>query len=146
MRTLLFVLFSGFLPGLAPGVLAAEALKVETLLQTGHSWDGTPYQAYTIGQPEPTLLRFSIPANTTLPWHTHAAVNVGYVLSGVLFVEKHNSPDKLVLKAGDSLAELVGIPHRGYTTEQPVELLVFYANTRGLPLSTKVTPPGAAND
>lgn len=146
MRTLLFVLFAGFFPSLASSVLAGEAVKVETLLQTSHSWDGTPYQAYPIGQPEPTLLKFSIPANTTLPWHTHAAVNVGYVLSGVLFVEKQNSADKLVLKAGDTLAELVGIPHRGYTTEQPVELLVFYANTRGLPLSTKVVQPGVAND
>ena len=146
MRTLLFVLFAGFLPGLAPVVLAAEALKVETLLQTDHAWDGTPYQAYASGQPEPTLLKFSIPAHTTLPWHTHAVVNVGYVLSGVLFVEKQNSPDKLVLKAGDSLAELVGIAHRGYTTEQPVELLVFYANTQGLPLSSKVAPSSTAND
>ena len=140
MRIALFVLFAGMLPTLSPTALATEAVKVETLLQTSHSWDGTPYQAYPVGQPEPTLLKYSIPANTTLVWHTHAVPNVGYVLSGVLFVEKQNSAAKLVLKAGDSLAELVGIPHRGYTTEQPVELLVFYANSQGLPLSSKVAP------
>jgi quercetin dioxygenase-like cupin family protein len=146
MRVPLLLLFAGLLPCLSPIALAAEAVKIETLLQASHSWDGTPYQAYSGGQPEPTLLRFSIPAHTTLAWHTHAVVNVGYVLSGVLFVEKHNSSDKLVLNAGDSLAELVGIPHRGYTTEQPVELLVFYANTQGLPLSSKVQEPAAIID
>ena len=145
MRIALFVLFAGMLPTLSPIALATDAVKVETLLQTSHSWDGTPYQAYPVGQPEPTLLKYSIPANTTLVWHTHAVPNVGYVLSGVLFVEKQNSAAKLVLKAGDSLAELVGIPHRGYTTEQPVELLVFYANSQGLPLSSKVMP-GADSD
>lgn len=146
MRTPLLLLFAGLLPCLSPIALAAEAVKVETLLRTSHSWDGTPYQSYPGGQPEPTLVRFSIPAHTTLAWHTHAVVNVGYVLSGLLFVEKQNSADKLVLQAGDSLAELVGIPHRGYTTEQPVELLVFYANSQGVPLSSKVAPPSAGLD
>ena len=56
----------------------------------------------------------------------------------MLFVEKQNSTDKRVRHAGDSPAELVGIAHRGYTTEQPVERLVFYANSRGLPLSSRV--------
>lgn len=146
MRASLLLLFAGLLPCLSPIALAEEVVKVETLLQTTHSWDGTPYQGYAAGQPEPTLVKFSIPAHTTLAWHTHAVPNVGYVLSGVLFVEKQNSSDKLVLHAGDSLAELVGIPHRGYTTEQPVELLVFYANSQGLPLSTKVQEPAADSD
>nr|WP_298144433.1 cupin domain-containing protein [uncultured Pseudomonas sp.] len=138
MRAILFVVFLGLVPGLSSSTMAAEAVEIETLLQTSQSWDGTPYQGYSGGQPEPTLVKFSIPANTTLAWHTHAVINIGYVLSGVLFVEKQNSTDKLVLHAGDSLAELVGIAHRGYTTEQPVELLVFYANSRGLPLSSRV--------
>ena len=98
MRASLLLLFAGLLQCLSPIALAAEAVKVETLLQTSQSWDGTPYQAYSGGQPEPTLVKFSIPAHTTLAWHTHAVVNVGYVL-------------------------------------------VFYANSQGLPLSTKVQEP-----
>ena len=146
MRAILSLVYLGLCSGLSPAAMAGEAVAVATLLQTTHAWDGTPYQAYASGQPEPTLVKFSIPANTTLAWHTHAVVNVGYVLSGVLFVEKRNSPDKLELKAGDSLAELVGVVHRGYTTEQPVELLVFYAISQGLPMSTKVQEPAADSD
>jgi len=119
----------------APAVLAQGQVQVEELLRATSSWDGTPYKHYLTGQPEPTLVKITIPAMTTLKWHTHDAINVAYVLSGTLFLEKFGTSEQKVIKAGDSLAEMVGIAHRGYTKEQPVELLVFYATTPGVPLS-----------
>jgi len=40
-----------------------------------------------------------------------------------------------LLKQGDVLPEMVGEYHRGVTGDQGVVLIVFYAGSRGLPLS-----------
>jgi hypothetical protein len=39
-----------------------------------------------------------------------------------------------VLQAGEVLPETVETIHRGFITESPVELLVFYAGDAGMPL------------
>ena len=41
-------------------------IKVEKLLQTTHSWDGTRYAGYPTGQPEITVLKITVPPNTAL--------------------------------------------------------------------------------
>ena len=113
--------------------------KIESsiLLQSSSSWDGTPYSAYPRGKPELTLLKIKIPANTVLDWHTHPTPNAAYILSGELTVETRKDGHKRLLKPGDTLAETVDIVHRGFTGEQPAELLVFYAGTPRVPLSEK---------
>jgi quercetin dioxygenase-like cupin family protein len=113
-------------------------IRVEQLLQTTHSWDGTEYTHYLTGQPQITVLRISIPPNTALDWHEHPMMNAGYVLSGQITLEIKGSARRKTLRAGEALAECVNTVHRGYTTHQPVELVVFYAGTVGLPLSIKV--------
>ena len=119
----------------AHGAFAKESVNVQELLKATGSWDGTFYTNYSAGPAQPTLIKISIPANTVMAWHQHQTISVAYVLSGVLFVEKKNSTDRITVKAGESLAEMVDIAHRGYTTTEPVELLVFYANVAGLPLA-----------
>ncbi|MEN1834571.1 cupin domain-containing protein [Pseudomonas lijiangensis] len=107
----------------------------QVLLEATQSWDGTPYQAYPEGQPELSILKISIPANSTLKWHQHPVPNAAYVLSGELTVEAKEGGKSIRIKAGETLAEMVDIIHRGKTGNTPVELVVFYAGAAGTPLS-----------
>lgn len=113
------------------------AVRIETLMKTEKSWDGVSYQAYPSGSPELTVLKIVIPPYTALPWHTHPMPNAAYVLSGELTVEKQGSKEKRVLIPGQVLPEMVGTVHRGVTGEKQVELIVFYAGVKGMPLSEK---------
>ncbi|MBF6028243.1 cupin domain-containing protein [Pseudomonas sp. P115] len=110
-------------------------IEREILLESSESWDGTPYEAYPAGAPQLTLLRLKIPANTQLPWHSHPMPNAAYIVSGELIVETRDGTLKRTLKQGQTLAEMVATVHRGMTGNAPVELLVFYAGTQGMPLS-----------
>lgn len=105
----------------------------KVLLQTDHSWDGTKYPPYPTSQPEISVVEVHIPAHTTLPWHTHPMINAAYILSGTLYVESKDGDFHKTLKPGDVLAEMVNKVHRGYTTDQPVDLIAFYAGTPGMP-------------
>jgi quercetin dioxygenase-like cupin family protein len=122
---------------IAPAARAADAagVKVDVLMQSTTSWDGVPYAAYPTGQTELTMLKITIAPHTILPWHTHPMPNAAYVLSGELTVEKAEGGLKRQLVAGDVLPETVNSTHRGYTGEQPVVLLVFYAGAQRVPLS-----------
>ncbi|KAB0493776.1 cupin domain-containing protein [Pseudomonas vancouverensis] len=107
----------------------------EILLRTSQSWDGTRYISYPDAAPELTVLKLVIPANTQLPWHSHPIPNVGYILSGELLVEDQNSGQTRRIKQGEAVAEMVNITHRGVTGDKPVELVVFYAGSKGIPLT-----------
>lgn len=112
-----------------------SSIQSETLMQSSQSWDGQAYKAYPAGAPELSILKISIPSNTELPWHTHPMPNAGYVLSGELTVQKKETGEKKLLKAGQVLPEMVGELHRGFTGDVPAVLIVFYAGTIGMPLS-----------
>lgn len=113
----------------------APSVNVEQLLKTDHSWDGSPYAPYPVGQPEITVLKITIPANTALNWHTHPMPNVAYVLSGELRVETRDGKHMTTLKPGQVLPEVVQTEHRGTSGNKQVELIVFYAGGAGMPLS-----------
>ena len=125
-------------PLLASGaVLAADTPTVtsEVLLKSTSSWDGTAYMRYPDGTPELTTLKITIPPRTELPWHTHPMPNVAFVLTGELTVEQREGGQSKTIKAGDVLPEMVNLNHRGRTGDNPVVLIVFYAGTKGMPLS-----------
>lgn len=120
------------------GLVKAEdqtAVKAETLLRSSASWEGTPYVSYPAGSPELTVLKITIPANTTLPWHTHPMPNAAYIVSGEILLEKKETGEKKLLTQGQVLPEVVGQLHRGTTGNTPAVLIVFYAGTKGMPLS-----------
>jgi quercetin dioxygenase-like cupin family protein len=116
---------------------APSPVKVETMIQSTTSWDGTPYKAYPAGQPQITVLKYTIAAHTTMKWHTHPLPNAGYLLSGELTIEKKDGTKKHFV-AGDALTETVDSVHRGITGDAPLVLVVFYAGTPGLPISVTV--------
>jgi quercetin dioxygenase-like cupin family protein len=134
--TLLKVL-SSFSLWLIPAVLGAREpqIQLQQLLQTTQSWDGVNYQKYPAGQPQLTVLRITIPPNTALHWHHHPVISVGYVLSGHLTIEKRETGERTIVHAGQTLAETVQTTHRGFTTDEPVELVVFYAGQVGVPIT-----------
>jgi quercetin dioxygenase-like cupin family protein len=109
-------------------------IKSETLLQSTTSWDGTPYASYPAGKPKVTVLKITIAPNTVMKWHSHPVPNVGYILSGVLTIEKKDGT-KQKFVAGQAVPETVDSVHRGITGREPVVLIVFYAGTPELPLS-----------
>ena len=135
LRVVSFLFTAPLLPGGA--VLAADtpAVTSEVLLKSTSSWDGTAYIRYPDGAPELTTLKITIPPRTELPWHTHPMPNVAYVLSGELTVEQREGGQSKTIQAGDVLPEMVDINHRGRTGDNPVVLIVFYAGTKGMPLS-----------
>ncbi|HEY3987558.1 cupin domain-containing protein [Cedecea sp.] len=118
--------------GKAPGI------NVEKLLETEKSWDGVFYKEYPEGIPQLSVLKITVAPNTSLAWHEHPIPNAAYVLNGVLTVEKKDTGEKRLLKAGEVLPEMVDSAHRGYTGKEGVTLVVFYAGQKGIPLSKPV--------
>jgi quercetin dioxygenase-like cupin family protein len=109
--------------------------EVETLARSSTSWDGKPYVAYPTGQPELTVLKLTIPANTVLPWHRHPIPNAAYVLSGEITVEDAAGLKRRSFVAGQAFTESVDEVHHGRTGPAPVILVVTYAGTAATPTS-----------
>ena len=119
----------------ASAVATEPEVQVEQVLQTTESWDGSRYTGYPSGQPQVTVLKITIPPHTTLHWHRHPMISAAYVLSGRLTVEKKDTGERKVVNAGEALAETVQTTHRGFTTDEAVELIVFYAGRVDMPVS-----------
>ncbi|GAB7563010.1 hypothetical protein LG202_10490 [Methylobacillus methanolivorans] len=109
-------------------------LQVEPVLRAVKAWDGKGYANYPGGKPELSVLRFTIPANTSLPWHSNPIPNVAYILSGEITVEKQGTGETMRLGPGQALPEMVHAVHRGYTGSSPAVVIVFYAGGEGIPL------------
>ncbi len=116
---------------------AGKSLQIETLVQGGASWDMIPYKAYPCAPPQLTVLKITLPPNSTLPWHTHGIPVAAYVLSGKLTIEK-KSGEKNELTEGQAVLESINSVHRGKTGNSPAVLIVFYAGALGLPLAETV--------
>ncbi|VVD59292.1 cupin domain-containing protein [Pandoraea commovens] len=130
-------------PGLADGHPKATQVSntqtgvaTETLLMTNTAWDGTPYRPYAVGAPAPTLMRITLAPHTVMDWHTHPAPIVGHLVAGTLIIARAEGGATRTFTAGDTIAELVDVPHRGRTGDTGAELLVFYARDAQQPLST----------
>ncbi len=118
-----------------------KAVKVTTMLKTHTSWDGQPLQ-YPAGQAEVTGMLIEIAPGGETGWHLHPVPSFGMVLEGELEVTLKDGR-KNRLKAGDALAEVVNTAHNGRNVGTlPVKLVVFYAGSKGQPLSQKI--PAAA--
>ncbi|MDB5820988.1 MAG: cupin [Rhizobacter sp.] len=109
------------------------------LIKTTSSWNGVRYEGYPSGQPELTMARMTIPANAKLPWHRHLMPNIAYILSGQLTVEERATGRTATYHGGQAFAESVGSVHRGVAGDEPVEVVVTYAGSPGLPLSVSAT-------
>ena len=101
----------------------------ETVIQTNTYWNQKPIKAIHIDQPQVTILKITIPAGEKLSMHKHPMLNVGYMIKGELTVYSEQG-EKLVLKAGDPIVELVDTWHYGENTgSEDVVLVVTYVGS-----------------
>ena len=108
-----------------------NAVDVDVLAKTSVSWDGTPLPNYPKGKPEITILRIQIPPKVKLPLHEHPVINAGVLLKGELTVVTKDN-EKLHLKAGDSIVEVINKWHYGINeSNKSAEIIVFYAGVQG---------------
>jgi quercetin dioxygenase-like cupin family protein len=62
-------------------------------------------------------------------------ISAAYVLSGRLTAEKRDTRERKVVNTGKALAETVQTTHRGFATDEAVELIIFYAGRVDMPVS-----------
>ena len=113
---------------------ANGGIEVQELLRTDASWNGAAYGAYPEGVAEPVVAKITIPAHKELTWHSHPMPSFAYVLSGEITVEDDKG-NKKHFTAGEVMPETVHTAHRGIVGDQPATFIVFYAGTKGMPLS-----------
>ncbi|QCI15013.1 gamma subclass chorismate mutase AroQ [Pseudomonas putida] len=150
MRTLvpITLVLAALLAGCGKSTAEPGQVRSEVLHRATASWDGTPYTHYPEGQPMLSLVKVSIPANTTLDWHCHQTFTLGYLQEGKLEVETTGGK-RIRLTAGDSLAEVVNDVHRGHTADEPATVLMFHAGADHLTFSQREAqcqPPVVARD
>src|SRR6516162_8710033 len=98
MPTLLIATFAiTLLQKASAGQDGQPAVQSQTLLRTGSSWDGEPYKYYPLGQPELTILKFTLAPHTELEWHSHPMPNAAYIVSGELTLERKKDGSDVLL-------------------------------------------------
>jgi len=117
----------------------SEGIKSEKLVSSGSAWNGKVYGKYPEGKPHLTVMKMHFEANTTLPWHTHPMPNVAYIISGSLTIEDKETGESRKFTAGEAFNESVDDVHRGFTTDEPVEVIITYAGVEGQVLSEPYT-------
>ncbi len=112
-----------------------QKIEVVKLVETTKSWNGDKLPSYPEGEPKITVLKITIPPKTTLHKHYHPVINSGILLKGKLKVVDIEG-NVLHLKVGDVIVELVNKIHYGINEgNKPVEIVVFYAGTKDLPIT-----------
>ncbi|MGB9098007.1 cupin domain-containing protein [Erwinia sp.] len=123
---------------------ATKQIQHKLVLQTGTAWNGQSCEGYPKGKPQISVMRMSLPPHSELPWHIHSMPNTAYVLSGQLTIEDKDTGNTHRVEAGEAVNETVNSAHRGYTKEQPTELIIFYAGVEGQALSESL--PGEESE
>lgn len=108
-----------------------ESITTEVLIKSDTSWNGHPLPSYSLGEPEISVVRVTIPAGSALPMHIHPFATAGVLLQGRLEVRTPQGKT-LEVNPGDGVIELVNQPHGGASigTEDAV-ILVVYAGIKG---------------
>ena len=113
----------------------AFAVSSEKVIQTERHWNQQPIKPLHIEHPQVTMLRITIPAGEKLAMHKHPILNIGYLTKGELTV-RSDKGEKLVLKPGDPIVELVDTWHYGESTGKgDAEIVVTYVGEKGDDLS-----------
>lgn len=111
------------------------AANSEKLIQTQTHWNQQPIQPIHIDHPQVSMLRITIPVGEKLAMHKHPVLNIGYLTKGELTV-RSDKGEKLVMKAGDPIVELVDTWHYGESTgSEDAEIVVVYVGEKDKDLS-----------
>jgi len=114
------------------------AAQVETLTEALTSWDGATLPAYPQGDSTKlTILKYVIPAHSSLARHYHPIMSFGYLIQGDLTVVAESGGEK-TFHAGETIVETVNTWHHGENRgDTDVILIVSYAGTTKTPLVIK---------
>ncbi len=104
-------------------------------MESTQSWNGETLPHYPLGQPKVTIIKVTIPPNVKLELHEHLVINAGVLIKGELtVVDEHGN--KLELKAGDPIVELVNTFHYGINEgSETAEIIVVYAGDVATPIT-----------
>lgn len=93
------------------------------------------------GAQEVQVTKREFPAGGSSGWHTHPGVEVAYLLSGEMVLERAGQAP-LRLKAGDSFTMPRGVAHNGINRGKvPARLVITYVVDAGAPVRTSVPAP-----
>jgi quercetin dioxygenase-like cupin family protein len=113
----------------------ASKVRVTPLLKTSVTSSGDPVAYPRTDQPEVTAVEVEIPPGAETGWHRHPVPCYAYILAGSLEVELENGR-KNILKAGQALAETVGVAHNGRNKgTEPVRLVMFITGEKEKPFT-----------
>lgn len=113
----------------------SQKITFEKLAESTQSWNGDTLPSYPEGQPKVTILKASIPPKAKLEMHEHLVINAGLLLKGELTVIDEFG-NRLELKAGDTIIELVNTFHYGINEgTETAEIVVFYAGDANTPIT-----------
>jgi len=102
-----------------------DRVQSQENLSTTKTWDGAPIH-YPSGSAKVTGAIHTIPPGVETGWHLHPVPCFALVLEGELVVELKDGRTKK-LKAGDTLAEVIGTLHNGKNTGKvPLKIAIFY--------------------
>jgi len=102
-----------------------DRIQSQQNLSTTKTWDGAPIH-YPSGTAKVTGAMHTIPPGVETGWHLHPVPCFALVLEGELVVELKDGRTKK-LKAGDTLAEVIGTLHNGKNTGKvPLKIAIFY--------------------
>ena len=102
-----------------------DRIQSQENLSTTKTWDGAPIH-YPSGTAKVTGAIHTIPPGVETGWHLHPVPCFAFVLEGELVIELKDGRTKN-LKAGDTLAEVIGTLHNGKNTGKvPLKIAIFY--------------------
>ena len=120
---------------------AHPGIVTNLIIRSGSDWTGSTLPSYLANTPEIAVVKFTIPPKTALPIHKHPAINAAYVVDGEITVIQEGGIQR-TFKKGEVIIEMVDKWHHGTNEGSvPVELVVFYATTKDLPLAIKKPNP-----
>jgi quercetin dioxygenase-like cupin family protein len=112
-----------------------QEITMEKLTESTQSWNGDTLPSYPSGQPKVTIIKVTIPPQAQLKLHEHLVINAGVLIKGELTVIDEWG-NKLELKAGDPIIELVNTFHYGINEgSETAEIIVFYAGDVDTPIT-----------
>lgn len=119
----------------APLAANAQAVDINTLMETTHTITGQPIQLPAA--PKLVVSHYTIQPGASLPLHKHPAQRYAYILSGEIDVTFPDLGKAFHSKAGDFIAEGRGQWHAGKNNgDAPVELLVIDQMPEGATTNT----------